>query len=317
MDCLTSLPEAHPEVRNAIRNFMGQCGRPITYKYPFGNPVSIEETHIPILEACEYLLADKSDGVRVCVILCQNDDASAFYCGLLDRKGKVYGLSVKADAVFYQGTAMDAELVKRKDGSYSILAFDTCVIAGNKEVEYMSLPNRLELCKVTTDSTVIVTNNITLETKPMFSLGNDSELAAFAAHITALQYETDGYILTPMREGTCQPGIAPLVFKIKDAHTIDFVWSGHMLWYGDLKDMYPITNLGVNFNENELIEIPSGSVVEMAPEREKTGNVAMFHLLQVRHDKDTANNFFTVSRTMQSIKDAITLDRVLKIVRVR
>jgi hypothetical protein len=311
MDGFTELFPADESVKVAVDAFLSQCGRPIMQRYPFGNPVSIETTHLPILSSCPYYVADKSDGVRVCVILCRA--GSTCYSILLERTGKVYGFPLTADSAFFDGTVLDAELVKDKDNKFRILVFDSCALAGLKSVEYMKLSDRLELLR---SSLVHVEINLaawSMSVKTMFSLTDNP--ADITAHMANLPYATDGYILTPENEPTCQPGTAPRILKIKECHTIDFVWSSKMLWFGDQKELFPVTSIPLLFDATQLRLVKNGTVVEMSPQKDKDGHVVMLHYIEDRADKDTPNSYFTVHRTLQSIADDVTLDVVLRSVR--
>lgn len=84
-----------------------------------------------------------------------------------------------------------------------------------------------------------------------------------------------------------------------------------MLWYGDQKELFPITNIPLPFDGTQLKHVRNGAVVEMSPQVDKAGVITMIHFAQERPDKDTPNSYFTVHRTLQSVIDAITLDVVL------
>ena len=313
MDFLRSLTVADEVAKAAALAYLSSCGRPANQRYPFGNPVSVENTHLPLLQACPYYVADKSDGVRGCVVMCRV--GHLFSAVLLDRTGKAYGLPMQADAVFFEGTVIDAELVATTtsggdsggEPKYRILAFDACAIAGNREVEYMALSTRLAL--MTSCLSHVQCTVAPLVVKRMFRLGDDS--AHLAAYVAALDYGTDGYILTPEGEPVCQPGTAAQIFKIKECHTMDFMWSGNMLWYGDQKDLFPVSSLQLQFKPEQLKHVSNGTIVEMSPQQAKDKSVVMLHFSQERADKDTPNTYMTVTRTLQSILDALTLDNIV------
>jgi len=307
MDGLLELLQADDNAKLSASQFSAACGRPINLKYPFGNPVSIERTHLPIFASASYMVADKSDGVRVCIILSSMGNFK--FAVAMERTGKMYGLAMKTDAVFFQGTIMDAELVRTHDGNWRVLLFDACAIAGNTNVEYLSLPERLELLESCMPNMSLLSPNWTMEVKKMFPLKGPRD--ALPKYLEALAYNTDGFILTPEQEPASQSGTAPHIFKIKTCHTMDFLWSGNMLWYGDQKELFPITNIPLPFDGTQLKHVRNGAVVEMSPQVDKAGVITMIHFAQERPDKDTPNSYFTVHRTLQSVIDAITLDVVL------
>lgn len=306
MEFLKTLAAADMVAKTAALAFVAACGRPANQRFPFGNPVSVENTHLSQLASCPYFIADKSDGVRTCMVMCR---AGTMFCSvLLDRSGNAYGLPVTADALFFEGTVVDAEVVVTSTGTFRILAFDTCCIAGNKEVEYMPLSARLDLMGTSLVHVEVMAAPLTV--KRMFALGDVDAAADLAAYVAGLEYATDGYILTPEGEPTCQPGTAAQIFKVKECHTMDFLWSGNMLWYGDHKDLFPISGLQLAFQASQLAHVSNGTIVEMSPQQAKDGKVVMLHFAQSRPDKDTPNAYMTVTRTLQSILDALTLQAI-------
>jgi hypothetical protein len=307
MDGFTALYPADDLAKLISARCLVQCGRP-TSRYPFGNPVSIEKTHLSILSSCPYLVADKSDGVRVCLVL--HSDKSTRCAVLIDRKGLVFGLPVEADAVFFKGTVLDAELVRTRSGQYAILVFDVCTLAGYRDIEHQPLSERLSTLHGALGNISVNVPGWSIQTKPMFAV-DATGAAALEAHVKTLPYATDGYILTPDNQPACQPGTAPQILKIKTCHTIDFMWNGGMLWFGDQKELFPVSNLSIQFDAQQLRPLRNGVIVEMSPQKGKDGVVAMLHFLQERQDKDTPNSYVTVHRTLQSIEDDVTLDAVV------
>lgn len=304
MDLFSQLMPLDDGGKRAVSAFLASCSRPMAHRYPFGNPVSAETCHVDIIRQCEYVVADKSDGVRACFVACR--EGNMCYAALCDRTGKMYGLQVQADAAFFQGTVLDTEVVRTGTGSYRVVVFDTCALAGNRDVEYAPLLTRLEYVRASFLPHVsFVGCPIAFAVKPMFLL---TDKAGLDAYVSGLDHPTDGYILTPNQQPTSVPGTAAAIFKLKTCHTIDFLWSGGMLWYGDDKELFPITELHLNFQPSQLEPVRNGTVVEMSPQKDKAGMVAMLHFLQERPDKDTPNSYVTVIRTLQSIRDNITLE---------
>ena len=311
MELFAGLSVAEPQVQRRVKQFVSSQGRSLALKFPFGNPVSIEASHVDIVKSRAYLVADKSDGVRACLILCQSE---GMRCAVLcDRSGNMYGVAVQCDAVYFEGTMLDAEVVQTKDGgSWKLLVFDGTCVAGYSYLEFLPLHSRLEVLGRSLGPLQFLRADVTLVTKTMFQLGDPHAMAALGSHVASLDYATDGYILTPDNESVAPAGTAPLVFKIKESHTIDFLWSGDMLWFGDTKDLYPVTHLDVQFQKEQLSAVRNDTIVEMTPQTDKQGCVVLLHFFQTRPDKTTPNSYFTVKRTLQSIKDAITLSSLLQ-----
>jgi hypothetical protein len=144
-----------------------------------------------------------------------------------------------------------------------------------------------------------------VHTKRMFALG---DAGGIAAHVSGLHYATDGFILTPNRDGPPGPGTAPNIYKLKTCHTLDFLWNAGQLWFGEAEEMLPASYFGLSYDAAQLRAVPFGTIVEMAPQQDKDGNVVMLHLFLTRPDKNTANSFVTVQRTLQSVRDNVTLE---------
>jgi hypothetical protein len=308
MELFKELLPLNPIGQSAIRALCTHCARPHTTTYPFGNPVSAERSHMDILAKVPYLVADKSDGVRVCVLFgCHQ---GVYVAALQDRTGRLYGVEVSADAALFQGTMLDAELVRTGQGVYALLVFDACCIAGSRQVEHMPLTDRLEALRTCTTPEFLrfANPNLSLSVKPMFDVLNTK---ALEAHLRGLPYETDGFILTPDQEPASGPGTAPGILKLKTHHTLDFMWMNNMLWFGDTKDLFPVASVQLAFEPAQLVAVPPGAIVEMTPQTDRHGNVVMLHYCQTRPDKDTPNGYITVTRTLHSIRDNVTLAEVV------
>jgi len=83
-----------------------------------------------------------------------------------------------------------------------------------------------------------------------------------------------------------------------------------MLWFGDQTDLFPAQHLGLAFQPQQLGGVRNHAVVEMVPQTNKDGQVVMMHYLQERPDKDTPNSYVTVTRTLQSVRDNVTLESI-------
>jgi len=268
--------------------------------------VSVAQCHLDVLCSRRYWVTDKSDGVRACLVLCRSP--STFVSVLVDRKGGMFAVSVQADEALFAGTVVDAEVVHGHDGGFVLLLFDTCCVAGRREVEHEPLSVRLKVLReVVCLALSFRRPGVAVVTKPMFDLADS---AGLAAHMARLGYETDGYILTPDSDDASPPGTAPGILKLKTDHTLDFLWADGMLWFGDQTDLFPAQHLGLAFQPQQLGGVRNHAVVEMVPQTNKDGQVVMMHYLQERPDKDTPNSYVTVTRTLQSVRDNVTLESI-------
>ena len=77
MDVFAGMKPAEDAVTGIFMAALQACGRPGINKYPFGNPVSVESCHLSMFSKVPYLVADKSDGVRACLLMAHSNGT---YC---------------------------------------------------------------------------------------------------------------------------------------------------------------------------------------------------------------------------------------------
>ena len=229
----------------------------------------------------------------------------------MDRRGVLYGFSITTDEAFFQhGTVLDGELVQnRHDNSWMYVVFDAAVLAGQKLTQ--SLLDRLQLCS---DTLLPCTSSkqLLFRVKPMFVL-RGLDVLGFDTHVAALPYRTDGVILTPNGDAPAGPGTCEHIIKLKTCHTMDFQYRDGMLWFGDERELFPVTRLGLRFDVAQFSGIANCAIVEMSPSFDKSDVTApvFLHMLQVREDKSAPNAYMTVTRTLRSARDNITLLTIL------
>jgi hypothetical protein len=314
MDFLAALPTASAVVQAAINRVLATCGRLTDRRYPFGDPVSAESSHLALLRTKAYLLADKSDGVRAAIVLART--GAVFYAACIDRRGVMRALALTADEALFDGTVLDCELVCTRAGVHTFVAFDVACIAGDAAVGNAPLRERLETMTALLEGSAV--NDVHIRVKRMFDVRSEGCEAAFAAYAASLDYATDGAILTPDQAGAPHTGTAPTILKLKDCHTIDFQWAGGELWFGDARELFQAHTLRLRFFEEELRHVPFGVIVEMAPDSggdsQQHSSTAPrdLHFVQTRPDKSLPNTRHTVQRTLASVVDAITLRHVFE-----
>ena len=314
MDCLLGLrQDVRDATRQATFGLLAAQGRQWDRRYPFGDPVSADSSHVSLLASREYVVADKSDGVRACLVLstsrAEAGGALAFHSAFLDRRGVLYGVSIHADAAFFnKGTVLDGELVADADNGFAYVVFDAALLAGVKLT--CPLLERLALCR-STFVPAATSPVLRVLVKPMFLLQRD--MAAFYSHVATLPYRTDGIILTPNTDAPAPPGTCEAIVKLKTCHTMDFQFQDGMLWFGDDRELFPITQLGLRFDVAQLRAVPNGVIVEMSPSVNKADTSAQIflHFMQIRQDKHAPNAYMTVTRTLRSVRDDVSLDSIL------
>lgn len=315
---------------------------------PCSLPTSLLRNDISVLMAEEYVVADKSDGVRFTLFLTTaGDNETAVF---IDRKLKLYQVPVAATRSAFQGTIFDGELVAiNEDGegvSHCFLVFDVLAFRGSSDISRENLLRRLEIIRSAldvegecltspADATRLAKqgriicggsrNGLFFKPKPCFQF---SDLDVLVRNIKQLPYPADGIIFTPIQEPVrlCS---APKTFKLKTRHTIDLEIQDGKLLVGmgggrntatrrmDLEEACPEIRYSqaLLYNVDKLATSPTCAVpliVEFAVEGEDP-----YHLVsgQVRSDKTHPNTAAVVRTTVENIREKITVEEILQYAR--
>jgi hypothetical protein len=333
------LPPANADARGAAMGLLASLGRTSRSKYPFGNPVSIERRHVPLVSRTPYWLAEKTDGLRVCLVLAQTPASTSapLVAVLLDRTGKAANVAIAGPDIYFAGSVFDGELVWRPSTrDFALLVFDVAACAGDSgEVgskPYSVRRAQLDLtfpktCVVTPDARGSLVSKGFLVGVPMPSLPtlhilskNAVPLSSAAKLLEALPtlpHASDGFVLTPDLAPAPPPGVAWDVFKVKRVHTLDLLWSGGQLWYGNADQLVALGSLALpdlptpTFDASEFAHLRSGTVVEVSPETSGGSSSGWKGLkllfLKPRPDKDEPNNVTCVTLTLKSVLDNVQL----------
>ena len=304
--------------KGVVKDVLIRAGRYSPATYPFGNPISMETCHIPVVASTGYWATKKTDGTRVCLLFC-TVGSGATLCKVavaMDRVGNLFGLKVSCDPHLFAGSIFDAELVQCPGSAdFKIQIFDVAMLEGER-LDREPLSARLALIEDVFADTVCLLPRVSFETKKMVRLQNLRDL---------LNEEqpgpggappcvpTDGFILTPEDGPAALPGTAWAVFKIKEHHTVDLLLTDAELWYGSgdellRVDAFPGYEGRVEVTD-DLTKLPDGSIIEF-----QVGIAAKGLVLTkkcVREDKATPNNAFCLTRTLASIVDSVTIQTLL------
>ena len=298
--------------RDAVVDVLIRAGRHSPTAYPFGNPISMEACHIPIVTAKGYWVTKKTDGTRVCLLFyTAGSGASAFKMAVvMDRVGNLYGLKVSCDPFLFKGSIFDAELVRCPDsGRFKIQVFDVAMLEGEL-LDREALSTRLQLISDVLEDTTCLAPSASFEAKKMVRLQNLADL--LTRHESEL-VPTDGFILTPEKGPAALPGTAWAVFKIKERHTVDLLLTDAVLWYGSGDELLRVDAFpgleGRVVAADDLTKLPDGRIFEFEVCVTDAGLVLTKKC--IREDKSTPNNAFCISRTLVSIRDAVTIHSLL------
>jgi hypothetical protein len=268
--------------------------------FPGPQPISIERRHFGILKKNDYVVCEKTDGIRHALLATMYNEKKM--CVLVDRSQEMYLLPLNLPKPMFTGTVMDGELVKTETG-WQFLVYD-CLLISNKHVGHLNLNTRIEESKGPIDGIMKMAKDpLKIKVKKFWPLNQMSEFLK-----QSFPYETDGIILTPVNEPV-RTGTHETLFKWKprDTNTIDF----KMIWRRDRWWMY-VQEKGQLIFESELLtsqcgefEIKENMIVECqyvhweAPRWWKPVNI--------RTDKTHPNNRRTFYRTLVNIAENIQL----------
>ena len=101
-----------------------------SYWCPGPRPTPLSRDNLKKILSEPYLVAEKSDGLRMHLLLGKYSDDTPFAV-LMDNKGVAYELLVFAPKVYFDGSLFDGELVVRRGlNTWSLLVFDVVALAG-------------------------------------------------------------------------------------------------------------------------------------------------------------------------------------------
>lgn len=341
-DLCPGSPFHHPsDVLEILERYHDSWGaRFVPHRNPCPQPISLERKHFDTLRSNQYVVADKSDGVRYALFLTRVGGREQSV--LIDRKLEVFQCPVAACKKCFNGSLFDGELlwIDGPNGSrcQTLLIFDVSLWRGDANVAQRPLHARLELIRKVFGLEGKVTNTEAAQAAAKMGKvvcgGNAHGLSfqpkqcmpldmldTLLRHMKGLPYRSDGLLLTPVEE-PIRSGTHETMFKLKWRHTIDLevnVASGEILFgLGGVKTANgrsPIQNLGIKIGPRFLDDLraalrPSdgliGTIVECELDLSRT--ISFF---DIRRDKRHPNSQRTIERTLINVQEAITAEELL------
>jgi len=310
---------------------------PYADRNPASQPISLERDHFPLLKQQDYVVSDKSDGLRFVLYLSQVGGQEIAV--MIDRKLKMYQVPVAAARSNFKGSIFDGELVSIR-GAHAFLVFDVVAYKGSNAISKKPLTKRLELIRAVFDidgSAVVSspeaaaeqakagkivcggsTHGLSFRPKPCFQL---QQLDTLLRRLPLLPYAVDGLIFTPV-DDPVRLGGHETMFKLKWNHSIDVEvgLSGELLvGIGGAPTTAvlrtPLSSLSVPFHLEEKLQVSLpqliGRILELSLV-EKDGSLLLALLCQ-RPDKMHPNSASTVLRTIKNIRENITTQELLQL----
>lgn len=267
--------------------------------FPGPQPVSIERRHFHILKKNDYVVCEKTDGVRHMLLVFVFEDRKVSI--LVNRALEMFELKLRFPKNAYNGTLLDGELYEDKFMVYDI------VVGEGHNVMHKNFVDRLEIMEKIIKSTLTSKlDKIKLKLKT-FHLLSDFE-TFMKDYLPTLDQKVDGLVFTPVNEPV-RVGTHETLFKWKerDHNTIDFFVKRE---YGQWR-LY-VQEKGELIFETITKEIPwlrEGMIVEC---QYMVDEVPMWWKpIKERTDKKHPNNRRTFYRTLINIKEDIKIEEFL------
>jgi hypothetical protein len=202
-------------LEHAVISFIHKSwGSEMSNYFPGPQPVSIERHHFSILKKNEYVVCEKSDGVRHVLVSFMFGDKKM--CVLVNRAFVIFIVPLNLPRVAYQGTILDGELVDK-----TFLLYDAVIVSGD-DIKTRDLHERLSCAESMVSSILrMKTDPIMLKMKTFYNFKNFKTF--HNEYLPTIDYKVDGLIFTPVKE-PIRIGTHETMFKWKprDSNTIDF-----------------------------------------------------------------------------------------------
>ena len=217
---------SEPYILNILSVLWGFKQKRILWQ-PSPNPVSLERADLITLATNEYVVGEKTDGIRYTLVCAHWDlpNNKGPFAMLIDRSLFMYELRLKAEERIFQGTVLDGEMVGLADGSLAFVVFDIIADCGISLVNYnfdarqSRLYNilRQDQPKMLSDEesvklSIYQKNFVPLEM--LIEQGSEADPRNFVNH------HSDGWIFVPVK-CPIQRDRHFTMFKFKEQHTID------------------------------------------------------------------------------------------------
>ena len=260
--------------------------------FPAPQPVSIERRHIPSLFTNNYIVSDKTDGVRQ-LLVCRGS-----VCTFVNRSFESRTANIQLPKCTEMGTILDGELLS--DGTY--IVYDVVMMAGHSTIAYR-LPRRHRFIR----ELLYRTKDPKIKLKKFYKI---KDFDYFCNDVLSnVGYKTDGLIFIPVDEPV-KSGTQFTMFKWKpmEMNTIDFSMKkrpdGKIGMYiqdrGRMIFQQFYEGDGINgFNNNMIME---SKLID-------NKWVPIFE----RKDKNYPNSRFTFYKTLKNIKENIQITEFMPI----
>lgn len=317
------LQDFYAEIIYRLVGLPSMCG-----KIPFSNPSSIMKNDLPSFSVNNYVISEKTDGVRYLFCLVKHEETKLLL--MIDRSFGIYiipGIIFSDD--LYEGTIFDGELVRNKENKHIIYLFDILSLRGENltskhfKIRYQHLAHTLTQGYRYNDN-----DPFELRVKKFYSM-KDIDMI-LESIIPQLEHKNDGLIFTQV-DSFYKIGMQRTTLKWKkpDQHTVDFLikeYNGPRVQMDENdKDFYWILELWLLNVEKK--EIHANYTPITRDELLNLGFEYIFGIygliceckwdakrgwrpIKIRYDKCEPNSEFVFRRTIANIEENITLGQI-------
>lgn len=285
-----------------------------------------------------YVVTEKSDGVRFTLLLSRLDNRNAAI--LVNRKFSMYQLQVFAPEVYFKGTVLEGELVEEGEGVLKFLVFDVSSFCGRSVVKWDFLKRYEKINDMCASSTDWNKNHVLYKSSNI--MGNLQTLAendkvvcipekscelfiypksfyifkgfmgSLVRNSRSLGHLSDGFIFTPLKAGA-----NAMHLKWKYQPTIDLEYRKKTLY---CRREGKIQHLTQFFIEEELVLDDSfysiwrsDVVLEVVVKLKAEPNVFLLSILRTRSDKVFANDVKTIQSIFEEVRQNIQLTELVEL----
>lgn len=263
--------------------------------FPGPQPISIEYKHIDLMKASpsNYKCAIKNDGVRYMICCLKHKEKNIF--SIFNRNFEQKLLRIKAKRELFDGTLIDCEFIN--DNTFVL--FDCILINGNN-VSNLPFSQRLSYLKTFIKEIDTTEYNFIIKEFVPYS--------SFQSYVENIKddMKNDGYIFMPDNE-KIHIGTHNNFFKWKHcfSNTVDFSINS-------LGTMHLVNKNEIVKTRNKLESIPS--YIKNQPTEQIIVECECIHIdkklwkpICIRSDKNLPNSTYVFKKTIQNIKDNISL----------
>ena len=279
---------------------------------PCSNPCSLMRKDIARLNTKQYWVGEKTDGVRMFLLLGVYDDTNGeekTYSVLINRAFQIYTIVIDVPDDYYTGSLFDGELVTTESGQFIYTPFDTIVSTGFSMVNYAH-SERMAVTRRAFDVIRFITPPMQITVKQWYPIEHAVAVFEKAVHC-------DGLIFVP-ENGPLVNGTQFDTFKWKKStkHTIDFVLhSSGMLFVMDrgmTTSATELLNIVLANTDHAKTFVPVDSPIIVECECAKIEVTWVATPLRVREDKERANSVNAARATLQNITENVELIEIIR-----